>query len=93
MVLELRDTGKLNADNARKGRFSDFMAQLYLLTGLLASETQKLTRSSLILARSFNANVANFFSDILGIIVIDFPPSQISLMDKYILATEEKFSV
>eukprot|EP00026_Physarum_polycephalum_P000247 Phypoly_transcript_00247.p1 GENE.Phypoly_transcript_00247~~Phypoly_transcript_00247.p1 ORF type:complete len:1883 (+),score=221.77 Phypoly_transcript_00247:138-5651(+) len=66
MVLELQETGKLQAENARKGRFSEFMAQLYLLVGMLAVESQKLT-SSLALARALNANLAYFLSDILDI--------------------------
>lgn len=67
MVLELQETGKINAENTRKGRFSEFMTQLYLLVGQIAAENQKLAKISLGLARSLNYNLANFLSDLLGI--------------------------
>ena len=69
MVLELQETGKLNAENTRKGRFSEFMTQLYFLIGLIVNESQRHSRTSLLFARALNANVAYFLSDILGIIV------------------------
>jgi len=68
MVLELQETGKLHAENMRKGRFTEFMTQLYFLVGLLATESQNHTRTSLALARNLNSNLAHFLSDILGIL-------------------------
>jgi hypothetical protein len=68
MVLELQEAGKLHAENTRKGRFSEFMTQLYFLVGQLATESQKLTRASLNLARSLNNYIAYFLSDIMGIL-------------------------
>ena len=67
MVLELQETGQIQAESTRKGRFTEFMTQLYFLVGMLATESQKHSRSSLAFARALNANVAYFLSDILGI--------------------------
>lgn len=70
MVLEMYDTGKLRSDS-RKGRFSEFMGQLYLLVGQLANETQKMAKTSLALSRILNHHLAFFLSDILDILIIE----------------------